>query len=61
MPAASLPPLPHDRANAFKRTCCGGAVAFSEPEKSQARIKNIIETAYDGGADLIVTPARCAG
>jgi len=35
---------------------CGGALAFSEPDKSLALIKNIIESAYDGGADLIVTP-----
>ncbi len=39
-----------------KVQCCGGALAFSEPEKSQALIKDIIEAAYDGGADLIVTP-----
>jgi len=39
-----------------KVTCCGGALAFSEPEKSQALIKDIIEAAYDGGADMIVTP-----
>jgi heterodisulfide reductase subunit B len=39
-----------------KVQCCGGALAFSEPEKSQALIKDIIESAYDGGADLIVTP-----
>ncbi len=39
-----------------KVTCCGGALAFSEPEKSQAQIKNIIESAYDHGADMIVTP-----
>ena len=39
-----------------KVQCCGGALAFSEPEKSQAMIKDIIEAAYDGGADLIVTP-----
>jgi heterodisulfide reductase subunit B2 len=37
-------------------SCCGGALAFSEPEKSQALIKDIIEAAYDGGADMIVTP-----
>ena len=36
--------------------CCGGALAFSEPEKSQAMIKGIIEAAYDHGADMIVTP-----
>jgi heterodisulfide reductase subunit B len=39
-----------------KVSCCGGALAFSEPEKSQALIKDIIESAYDGGADMIVTP-----
>jgi len=37
-------------------SCCGGALAFSEPEKSQALIKDIIEAAYDGGAQMIVTP-----
>ncbi len=39
-----------------KASCCGGALAFSEPEKSQALIKDIIESAYDGGAEMIVTP-----
>ncbi len=39
-----------------KVTCCGGALAFSEPEKSQAQIKKIIESAYDHGAEMIVTP-----
>ncbi len=39
-----------------KVTCCGGALAFSEPEKSQEQIKDIIEAAYDQGADMIVTP-----
>jgi heterodisulfide reductase subunit B2 len=39
-----------------KVACCGGALAFSEPEKSQKQIKDIIESAYDHGADLIVTP-----
>ncbi|MCU0936913.1 MAG: CoB--CoM heterodisulfide reductase iron-sulfur subunit B family protein [Gammaproteobacteria bacterium] len=39
-----------------KVQCCGGALAFSEPEKSQAMIKGIIEAAYDHGADMIVTP-----
>lgn len=39
-----------------KVQCCGGALAFSEPEKSQAMIKDIIESAYDHGADMIVTP-----
>jgi len=36
--------------------CCGGALAFSEPEKSQEMIKGIIEAAYDHGADMVVTP-----
>lgn len=40
----------------MKVQCCGGALAFSEPEKSQALIKGIIESAYDHGADMIVTP-----
>ena len=39
-----------------KVTCCGGALAFSEPKKSQKQIKDIIEAAYDQGADMIVTP-----
>jgi len=39
-----------------KVQCCGGALAFSEPEKSQAMIKDIIESAADRKADLIVTP-----
>ncbi|HEB95540.1 MAG TPA: heterodisulfide reductase [Sedimenticola thiotaurini] len=39
-----------------KVQCCGGALAFSEPEKSQDMIKGIIESAYDSNADLIVTP-----
>ncbi len=39
-----------------KASCCGGALIFSEPEKSQALIKDIIEAAYDGGAEMIVTP-----
>jgi heterodisulfide reductase subunit B len=39
-----------------KVQCCGGALAFSEPEKSQNMIKGIIESAYDHGADMIVTP-----
>jgi heterodisulfide reductase subunit B len=39
-----------------KVTCCGGALAFSEPDKSQKQIRDIVESAYDHGADLIVTP-----
>jgi heterodisulfide reductase subunit B2 len=41
-----------------KVTCCGGALAFSEPEKAQKQIKDIVESAYDHGADLIVTPCQ---
>jgi heterodisulfide reductase subunit B2 len=44
--------VPYDQ----KVTCCGGALAFSEPEKAQAQIKDIVEAAYDGGAEMIVTP-----
>lgn len=39
-----------------KVQCCGGALAFSEPAKSQEMIKGIIEAAYDHGADMIVIP-----
>jgi heterodisulfide reductase subunit B len=39
-----------------KVQCCGGALAFSEPAKSQEMIKGILESAHDNGADLIVTP-----
>ena len=41
-----------------KVTCCGGALAFSEPDKSQKQIKDIVEAAYDGGAEMIVTPCQ---
>ncbi len=39
-----------------KVQCCGGALAFSEPDKSQEMIKGIIEAAYDNEADMIATP-----
>lgn len=39
-----------------KVSCCGSALAFSEPGKSQALIKDIIKAAYDSGTDIIVTP-----
>jgi heterodisulfide reductase subunit B len=39
-----------------KVSCCGGALMFSEPEKSQALIKDILEAAHDAGADMLVTP-----
>ena len=35
-----------------KVTCCGGALAFSEPEKSQKQIRDIVESAYDHGAEI---------
>jgi heterodisulfide reductase subunit B len=38
-----------------KVQCCGGALGFSEPEKSQEMVKGIIEAAYDHGADVIAT------
>jgi len=39
-----------------KVSCCGGALAFPEPEKSQKLIREIVESAYDNGGDMIVTP-----
>jgi heterodisulfide reductase subunit B len=41
-----------------KVACCSGALMFSEPEKGHALVKDIIEAAYDGGADMIVTPCQ---
>ena len=41
-----------------KVTCCGGALAFSEPDKSQKQIRDIVESACDHGADMIVTPCQ---
>jgi len=41
-----------------KVSCCSGALMFSEPEKGHALVKDIIEAAYDGGADMIVTPCQ---
>lgn len=41
-----------------KVTCCGGALAFSEPDKAQKQIRDIVESAYDHGADMIVTPCQ---
>jgi heterodisulfide reductase subunit B len=38
-----------------KITYCGGALAFSEPEKSQKQIRDIVESAYDHGAEMTVT------
>ena len=39
-----------------KVACCGGALAFPEPEKSEKLIREIVESAYDQGAEMIVTP-----
>ncbi len=39
-----------------KVSCCGGALMFSEPEKCQPLVKDIVEAAYDNGADMIATP-----
>jgi heterodisulfide reductase subunit B len=39
-----------------KVACCGGALMFSEPDKSQALVKEILESAHDSGADMLVTP-----
>lgn len=41
-----------------KATCCGGALAFSEPDKAQQQIRSIVESAYDHGAEMIVTPCQ---
>lgn len=39
-----------------KVACCSGGLMFAEPEKGQALVKDIIESAYDNGAEMIVTP-----
>jgi heterodisulfide reductase subunit B len=39
-----------------KVSCCGGSLAFCEPEKAEKQIKMIVESAYDHGADVICTP-----
>jgi heterodisulfide reductase subunit B2 len=41
-----------------KVTCCGGALAFSEPDKAQKQIRSIVESALDHGAEMIVTPCQ---
>lgn len=46
--------VPYDQ----KVTCCGGALAFSEPDKAQKQIRDIVESAYDHGAEMIVTPCQ---
>ena len=39
-----------------KVACCGGALMFTEVEKSCALVRDILQAAVDNGADLIVTP-----
>lgn len=39
-----------------KVACCGGSLAFPEPDKSQKLIRDIVQSAYDHKADAIVTP-----
>lgn len=46
--------VPYDQ----KVTCCGGALAFSEPEKAFKQIRDIVESAYDHGAQVIATPCQ---
>lgn len=41
-----------------KVQCCGSALAFSEPEKSQDMVRDIIEATYGHGAEMIVAPCR---
>ena len=41
-----------------KVTCCGGALAFSEPDKAYKQIRDIVESAYDHGAQVIATPCQ---
>ncbi|MGD2159690.1 MAG: heterodisulfide reductase-related iron-sulfur binding cluster [Gammaproteobacteria bacterium] len=42
-----------------KVSCCGDAPTFTGPEKSQALIRDIMEAAWAGCADMIVTPCPC--
>lgn len=39
-----------------KVACCGGALMFTEVEKSCALVRDILQAATDSGADVIVTP-----
>lgn len=39
-----------------KVSCCGGALAFSEPDKSLQLIQEILQSAADHQADMIATP-----
>jgi len=42
-----------------KVTCCGSALTFSGPGKSRKQIRDIIESAYDHGAEKKVTNWPC--
>ena len=55
----------HDRANSLLAAITGaqavihcGALAFSEPDKSQKQIRDIVESACDHGVEMIVTPCQ---
>ncbi|MEO5363229.1 MAG: CoB--CoM heterodisulfide reductase iron-sulfur subunit B family protein [Magnetococcus sp. DMHC-8] len=39
-----------------KVACCGGALMFTEMEKSCALVRDLLQCAVDNGAELIVTP-----
>ena len=39
-----------------KVACCGGALMFSEMDKSLALVREILQSAADNGAEAIVTP-----
>lgn len=39
-----------------KVACCGGALAFSENEKACALTKDILQSAVENGAEVVVTP-----
>lgn len=43
---------------AQKVICCGGKLVFSEPEKSQIQIRDIVDSAYDHGAEMIVASCQ---
>ncbi|MEO5332292.1 MAG: CoB--CoM heterodisulfide reductase iron-sulfur subunit B family protein [Magnetococcus sp. YQC-5] len=40
----------------MKVACCGGALMFSETEKSCVLTKQILQSAVDNGAEVIITP-----
>jgi len=39
-----------------RASCCGGALMFSEPEETQTLVKGLVEAAFDGEVELMVTP-----